>query len=179
MQHTVDWLTLDLSTSIFPNATRDNFGNAVGFIEYDATWNVGDRTALVSSGWVDPFNIGAKYFTFGSFLNRPDRTTLYLGYRHTDPIDSRLLSVAATYVFSPKYAMTGSSSFDFGNNRGLSHSLVLTRSGTDLQLNLSVSYNPIQNNFGFNVELLPIIAAARRGGSSIAGNGLFGSPRGF
>lgn len=179
MQHTVDWLTLDLSASLFPNSTRDNFGNAVGFIEYDAVWNAGDRTAIVSSGWFDPFDVGARYFTVGSFLNRPDRTTFYLGYRHTDPIDSRLLSFAASYVFSPKYSITASSSFDFGYNQGLSHGLVLTRSGTDLQLNLSVSYNPIQNNFGFNVELLPIIAAARRGGSAVAGQGIFGSPRGF
>jgi len=179
LQHTVDWLTLDLSATLFPNASRDNFGNAIGFIEYDAVWNVGDRTAVVSSGWVDPFDVGARYFTFGSFLNRPDRTSFYLGYRHTDPIDSRLLSFAASYVFSPKYSIAAASSFDFGNNRGLSHALTLTRSGTDLQLNLSVSYNPIQNNFGFNVELLPNIAAARRGGSSLAGQGLFGSPRGF
>ncbi len=49
MEHTIDWMTLDLSASYFPQEYRDNFGEAWGFLEYDWAWNVGDRTALVSS----------------------------------------------------------------------------------------------------------------------------------
>src|SRR5437763_4130610 len=72
-EHVIDWMTLDLSATVFPAPHRDNFGSAFGFLEYNYTWNVGDRTALVSTGWVDPERDGPRVFTVGGFLNRPDR----------------------------------------------------------------------------------------------------------
>ncbi len=162
MQHTVDVLTLDLSTSLFPEATRDNFGSAVGFVEYDLIWNAGDRTSVVSSGWFDPFALGAKYLNVGLNLNRPDGTLFHIGYRHADPIDSRLLLAGASYVFSPKYSMSAATGYDFGTNRGLYNSISFTRSGTDLQLTIGVTYNPLLNNFGFQINLLPILVAQQR-----------------
>lgn len=162
LQHTVDVLTLDLSTSLFPYATRDNFGSAVGFVEYDLIWNAGDRTSVVSSGWFDPFAQGARYLNVGMNLNRPDGTLLHFGYRHADPIDSRLLLAGASYVFSPKYSMSAATGFDFGTNRGLYNSLSFTRSGTDLQLTVGITYNPLLNNFGFQINLLPILVAQQR-----------------
>src|SRR5205823_11402406 len=136
MEHTVDVFTLDMSVSLFPNANRDNFGSTVGFIEYDANWNVGDRTALFSNGWVGPFANGVRYFALGAALNRTDRTNFGLAFRYTDPIDSRMLAASVAYVFSPKYSITAATAYDFGINKGLSHSLVFTRNGTDLQVNL-------------------------------------------
>src|SRR5205085_5481562 len=58
-EHVIDYLTLDTSVSFFPNADRDNFGKSFAFLEYDTTWNVGDRTAVVSTGWYDPYDHGA------------------------------------------------------------------------------------------------------------------------
>lgn len=169
LQHTVDLFTLDLSCSLFPNANRDNFGSTAGFIEYDAVWNVGDRTSLVSTGWVDPFADGARYFTLGMNLGRPDSTLFSVGFRYVDPIDSRLITAAANYVFSQKYSMTASASYDFGPNKGLWNSLTFTRSGTDLQLSVGISYNPILNNFGFSVNLIPLLVANRPQSTSLAG----------
>ena len=45
---------LDVKATFFPQPNRDNFGETVNFIEYDWTWNIGDRTSLFSSGWFDP-----------------------------------------------------------------------------------------------------------------------------
>jgi len=162
LQHTVDLLTLDLSASLFPNASHDNFGSAVGFVEYDMIWNVGDRTSVVSTGWFDPFDTGTRYVTIGMNLNRPDGTLFSVGFRHVDPIDSRLLSASASYVFSPKYSVTAGTAYDFGQGHGIYNSLTFTRTGTDLQLSMGISYNPILNNFGFNIGLLPILIARQR-----------------
>ena len=93
----------------------------------------------------------------GANLNRPDRTSFYVGFRFTDPLNSRVVSASANYVFSPKYAMTAGTAYDFGLNQGLSNSLTFTRIGTDLQLNISITYNPLVNNFGFSIEILPLI----------------------
>jgi hypothetical protein len=158
-EHTVDWLTLDLSASLFPDPVRDNFGNPISFIEYDAVWNVGDRTALLSSGWIDPFNVGTRYFTVGTVLNRPDHTSFYVGYRHTDPLQSRLLTASASYIFSPKYSITAVGAYDFGQMRGLNYGLVFNRNGTDLQVSVSVTYNPILNNFGLGLQIMPLAFA--------------------
>ncbi len=173
LQHTVDLFTLDLSCSLFPNASRDNFGSSAAFVEYDAVWNVGDRTSVVSTGWVDPFTDGARYFTLGMNLGRPDRTMFSVGFRYVDPIDSRLLTAAANYYFSQKYSMTAATSYDFGPNKGLWNSLTITRSGTDLQLSVGVNYNPILNNFGFSVNLIPLLVANRPQATGLAAaNGL-------
>jgi hypothetical protein len=135
-EHIVDWMTLDLSASVFPQANRDNFGEALAFLEYDWTWNIGDRTALVSTGWFDPVDKGPRVFTFGAFLNRPDRTNFFVGYRELYPVNSQAVTAAVSYVFSPKYAVTASSTYDFGTNQSLSNVLTLTRMGSDLQVSL-------------------------------------------
>jgi hypothetical protein len=154
-EHIVDWMTLDLSGSFFPRPDRDNFGESLAFLQYDYTWNVGDRTALVSTGWFDPVDNGARVFTIGGYLNRPDRTSFYLGYREIFPLNSEAVTAAVTYVFSPKYAVTASSTYDFGTNQSLSNSLVFTRMGSDLQVSMGVNYNAITNNFGFVFEIYP------------------------
>ncbi len=170
-EHTVDVMTSELSVSLFPNANRDNFGSTVGFVESGTVWNVGDRTSIETSGWWDPFTDGARVMTVGVGLNRPDRTNFYLGYRHVDPIDSRMVIASVTHVFSPKYAMTASTAYDFGISRGLSHSFQFTRSGTDLQLTMGVSYNPLINNFGLTFDVMPLIALARGASSGLMSRG--------
>ena len=177
MEHTVDWMTLDTSGSFFPRADRDNFGENFAFLQYDYIWNIGDRTALVSTGWVDPETNGPRVFTIGGFLNRPDRTSFYLGYRDIFPLNSRAVTAAATYIFSPKYAMTASSTYDFGTNQSLSNTLVFTRMGSDLQVSLGVNYNAVTNNFGVVFEIYPnLVPEAHRSrgvpafGSSVAGH---------
>jgi len=171
MQHIVDWMTLDLSATYFPKPNRDDFGEPFSFLQYDWTWNIGDRTALVSTGWVNPETNGARVFTVGAFLNRPDRTNFYIGYRDIFPVNSQALVGAVTYVFSPKYAVTASSLYDFGS-KVQANSVMLTRMGKDMQVNLGFSYNSTLNTFGFQFEILPnAVAATQR----VAGMPAFGS----
>jgi hypothetical protein len=176
MQHIVDWMTLDVSGSFFPHSQRDNFGNSFAFLEYDWVWNIGDRTALVSSGWVDPYNDGPRVFTFGAYLNRPDRTNFFLGYREIDPLHSEAVTAAVTYIFSPKYAITASATWDFGVDTQI-NSLTLTRMGTDLQVSLGFSYNSILNNFGVSFEITPNIVppSKRLPGLAALGPGALGN----
>src|SRR5262249_35579405 len=142
---------------------RDNFDSPFAFLQYDWVWNIGDRTALVSTGWIDPIDQpdakGVRVWTMGAYFNRPDRTNFYLGYRQIDLLNSSAVTAAVTYVFSPKYAMTGSTSYDFGTNQALSNSLVFTRVGSDLQASIGFTYNAILGTFGFTFEIVPSLAA--------------------
>lgn len=180
MQHTVDWMVLDLSGSYFPHSQRDNFGAPFAFLQYDYVWNVGDRTALVSTGWIDPIDEpnaqGVRVWTIGAYFNRPDRTNFYLGYRQIDLLNSNVTSASVTYIFSPKYAMTGSTSYDFGTKQALSNSLVFTRVGKDLQMSIGITYNAILNTFGFTFEVVPSLASntSRLAGGQGFNSGPFG-----
>jgi hypothetical protein len=155
LEHTIDWMTLDLSASIFPVPNRDNFGNSVGFLEYAWQWNVGDRTALYSNGWVDPWNFGARFWEVGATFSRDDRTAFAVTYKNTDPIQSRLVAASATYVFSPKYAVTAATAYDFGYQSSLSESLFFTRVGPDVMITVGFTYNNIVGNFGVTLNIVP------------------------
>jgi hypothetical protein len=179
LQHTVDWMTLDLYASFFPRPDHDNFGSTVGFLEYNWLWNVGDRNGFLSSGWVEPIDGGVRDFNIGAFFDRIDRTSMYIGYRQIDPVNSKLITGAVSYMFSPKYSMTASAAYDLGTNQNISTMVLFTRTGTDLQVSLGLTYNVLQNNFGFLFEILPTIVAQthhRSGLQSISqgGGGLFG-----
>ncbi len=180
LEHTVDWFTLDLSGSIFPVPNRDNFGNSVGFLEYAAQWNVGDRTALYSNAWVDPWNFGARYWDVGASFSRDDRTSFAITYKNTDPVQSRLVAASATYVFSQKYAMTALTAYDFGYSSSLTNSLFFTRVGTDLMITVGFTYNNIIKNFGMTLNIVPnllgsqaspVVAGDRIGSSAMGGPG--------
>jgi hypothetical protein len=176
MQHIVDWMTLDLSATYFPNPARDNFNEPFAFLQYDWTWNIGDRTALVSSGWYDPISDGPRVYNVGAYFNRPDRTYLFLGYRTISPVNSQLVTASVTYVFSPKYALTASTSYDFGTQQSQSNSFVLTRTGSDLQVSFGITYNAITNNFGVQFEIFPNVVPPehRTAVLSSVGNNLTG-----
>lgn len=159
LEHTVDWLLTEVSASVFPVQRRDNFGTPVGFIEGRAIWNVGDRNGLYANAWVDPFEYGTRYWEVGSFFFRDDRTTLSVSYKHVDPLQSRLVSLSANYVFSPKYAMTAITAYDFGYNESLTNTLLFTRVGTDLAVSLGFSYNSLVNNFSLVFNVVPNLIA--------------------
>jgi hypothetical protein len=169
-EHIVDWMTLDVSASIFPDSHRDDFGHYLGFVDYDWLWNIGDRTALFSSGWFEPFTNGARVYGFGASFNRPDTTNFTIAYRQIDPVDSRAVIGQITLPFSAKYAMTASTTWDFGAHNQ-TYTLLLTRKGTDVLLGLGVSYSSILRTFSFTFEVVPnlLLSSMRPGISPLFG----------
>lgn len=173
-QHIVDWMTLGVGMSIFPHSNRDNFGEPLGIIEYDWVWNIGDRTALVSDGWFETIDGGPRVYNGGIVFNRPDNTSLYLGYRQIDPLESKAIIASVTYAFSAKYAGSASTAWDFGT-KNQNYTFMLTRIGTDLRMSIGVSYNSILNNFNVQFEIIPNLIRGGRSaglGPSAFGDGM-------
>lgn len=162
--HTVDVMSLDLAATAFPDHRRDNFGQTLGLLEYNWTWNVGDRTAVTSSGWYEPIENGTRYFNVGVFYNRPDGANLYLGYRHTDPIGSRVLVAVLGYQFSKKYSVSVQNVVDLTGTFVQGTTVAFNRTGTDMTMSLGLSYNSFQNNFGVQFLLVPNAAVFGRNG---------------
>ena len=48
----VDWMTFDTQGVVFPDPNRDNFGTAIGLVNYNYRWFLGDRTTVVSDGYL-------------------------------------------------------------------------------------------------------------------------------
>ncbi len=159
LEHTVDVFNLNLSASFFPDPNRDNFDKPWSFLEYNALWNVGDRVSVLSAGWVDPFDIGARYWNLGLALDRPDRTSFYLGYRQTDPVNSKAVTGSVGYQLSRRYYTNVGVSYDFGIQQALTNSFSVTRTGSDMTFTLGVTYNALVNNFGVQFLLVPNLVA--------------------
>jgi hypothetical protein len=171
-EHVIDWMTLDVSASLYPDAHRDDFGHTLGFVDYDWLWNIGDRTALFSNGWFEPFDGGARVFAFGAMINRPDTSNLLVSYRQLDPLGSRAVIAQVTFPFSAKYALTASTTWDFGVHNQV-YSILLTRKGTDVLMGIGISYNSILSNFSFTFEIIPnlLLSRLRPGSVSSVGAG--------
>jgi hypothetical protein len=162
--HTVDVMSLDVGATYFPDRVRDNFGHSFGLLEYNWIWNVGDRAAVSSSGWYDPFDFGTRYFNVGVFYNRPDGSNFYFGYRHTDPVGSRIFVAVFGYQFSKKYGISLTNVLDLTNNFSQGVTVAFNRTGTDMTMSLGLSYNSFQNNFGIQFLIVPNAAVYGRRG---------------
>jgi hypothetical protein len=169
-EHIIDWMTLDVGVSLYPQANRDDNGRVVNFITYDWTWAIGDRTTLYSSGWFDPYPNAGRVWNFGVDFSRPDGSALSLVYRQIDPLESKQVTASIALPFSSKYSITASTSYDFGVNTQ-NNSLTINRKGSDLTLALGVSYDSILNNVGFIFELYPNVLPQ----SAVPGANLFSS----
>ena len=169
-EHVVDWMNFNIGASLFPQPTRDNYGQHWGILEYDWNWNVGDRTAFYSNGWMEPVTGGPRVFNIGSVFNRPDGTSFGLAYRQIDPLESKAVVANVGYRFSQKYSISASTVWDFGVGTQ-TYGLGITRTGTDVQVTLGISYNSILQNFGLQFEIIPNIIRSQIRTSSAMGVG--------
>jgi hypothetical protein len=177
LEHTVDWISLDLSGSYFPQANRDNFGKQFAFLEYNGLWNIGDRTSISSAGWFDPFEFGTRYWNVGMYLDRPDRTSYYIGYRQTDPLNSKAVTGSLQYQLSRRYSAGLGFSYDFGIQKAMSNSFNITRTGADVTFTIGLTYNALVNNLGVQFLLVPNFLSSLAGGK--LGSGFGSSGTGF
>jgi len=180
----VDIMTLDLTTTYFPDADRDNFGKAFGQNMYNWEWFIGDRTALQSYGWFEFFDIagdpipvasprgtndpfGVRVITSGVSLNRPPRGNIFIGYSviNTGPIATSALNVSWSYWLSPKWYSSFGTSYDFGNAILLSSTVGITRIGADWLTSIGLTVDPQRDSYMFGFELTPRLSPSIRFGS--------------
>ena len=170
----IDYMTLDLDSTYFPNANRDNFGKSFGQNTYNYEWFLGDRTSFVSYGWFefwkvqgqsivaanphrtnDPF--GLNVITSGFSISRPPRGNVFLGYSiiNTGPISTSALNLSYTYWLSPKWYMYVATSYDFGNAILLGTTFSVTKITKDYLTSVGLTVDPQRLNYTFAFEISP------------------------
>ena len=187
----VDYMTLDLDSTYFPNAAVDNFGKSFGQNMYNWEWYIGDRTSLISYGWFEFWKLGGQpiynvntnrnnnplglnVITSGISIARPPRANVFIGYTviNTGPINTSALNTSLSYWLSPKWYGTFSNSYDFGNGILLGSLFSFTRIGADYLTTVGIAANPLQNSYTFGFTVMPRISPSVRNGSSIGGSSL-------
>ncbi len=185
----VDWMTLDLNGTYFPDAQRDNFGKPWGQTMYNYQWFVGDRTSIISYGWFDFWNLtgsqplsnynvagynpkGLNVITTGVSLSRPPRGNVFIGYTviNTGTINTSALNASVSYWLSPKWFGTFSTSYDFGNKIPLGSMLSFTRIGADYLTSIGMSYDPQRSATQFAVQISPRLSPNLRLGGATGMN---------
>ncbi|WP_337177127.1 hypothetical protein [Paludisphaera sp.] len=185
----VDWMTLDASTTYFPNADRDNMGKPWGQTMYNYQWFVGDRTSIISTGWFDYWDLrggrpqdnylvgavnpqGLNVITTGVSLSRPPRGNVFIGYSVIDSamIRTSALNTSINYWLSPKWYGTFSNSYDFGNQIPLGSMFSFTRVGADYLLSLGLAVDPQRQSYQFAFQVSPRLAPTLRLGSGTGMN---------
>ncbi len=178
-QRVVDWMTLDVEGTYFPDADRDNFGAGVGLLKYDWRWHAGNRLSFMSDGYADTFSDGLKVFTIGGYIGRPERGSAYLGFRSVGgPIDANVLISSFNYRMTPKWIASAGVVTDFGPTGNIGEVVQVTRVGESFLVSLEVNADSGRNNLGvgFFIEprFLPLSYRGRLGGVAIPPVGAYG-----
>ena len=175
----IDWITLDGNFTWFPDEMRDNFGKAIGLLNYDFSWHVGDRLTLSSDGIFDFFDEGQQVVNFGGFLSRPPRGNLYIGMRLLDgPVEARVLTLSYSYWMSPKWVSAFGTSVDLSGQGNIGQRFSITRIGESLLISAGFNVDAARDNVGVNLAVEPRFLPRNRlgfaGGARIPPAGAYG-----
>jgi hypothetical protein len=152
----VDWITLDLGNTFYPDPNRDNFGQVAGLTNYDARWHVGDRLTLMSNGQFDYFADGLKYVSVGANLVRPPRLSFYTAISSiSGPVEANTLLGVLSYRLSPKWVSSGVQLIDLKKFTSIGNQLTLTRVGESFLASFNFNYDKFRNNVGVGFTLEP------------------------
>lgn len=179
-QHIIDLVSFNLSTALFPQANRDDFGQVAGLTQYDFTWHVGDRVTLLSDGIFDFFGGGQHIATIGGFINRPPRASVYLGFRSINgpnvpnaftPVDSEVLIASYSYRMSEKWISSAGGTIDVAHNGNIGEQFMLTRVGESFLMSIGGNVDASKKNYGLSVMIeprfMPRTTLGRVGGAQI------------
>jgi hypothetical protein len=171
-QRIKDWMTLDLGVSVFPDASRDNFGETFGLAYSRYAWNVGDRTTILASSLTDFFDNAQNLWSVGVLSQRSLRGSVYVGVRNIEggPLDSRILTASYVYKMSDKWMSRATTAFDLAEHQNRGQSFTVTRIGEWLLFHIGANFDASKNNVGIAIAVEPRLG--NTGVSTGALNGL-------
>lgn len=152
----VDWITFNAGINLYPK-NDENFDEVPGLLDYDATWQLGDRFAILSSGLYDFWRTGQKITRIGVRRRRPGLSSCYLGVDRLDgPIDSTYLNFGLTYRTSERWGIGFSNSYDLSEGYNIGQKATISRIGESLIFTLGASRNESKDNWGVSLSVEPI-----------------------
>jgi hypothetical protein len=121
----------------------------------DATWHIGDDTALIGDYQWNVDKRETAIAEAGIAINRGSRLSYYFGDAYIQALESQVFSFNATYNLTTKYSVNINQALDFGAARAAVTYLTLTRRFDAFAFSVSVYHDDINKISGFNVNLIP------------------------
>ena len=178
-QRRVDWIVFDVDATLFPKASRDNFGEDVGLASYAFRWHLGDRLTLLSNGTADFFSDGLRTASLGGVISRPEQGQLYLGIHSLEgPVSSSVLVGSFSYRMSEKWIGSAATTVDFGQAGNIGQTVSLTRIGESAFIRVGFHLDESRDNVGIRLAIeprfLPRGKLGRLGGVQLPPAGAYG-----
>lgn len=152
----IDWITFSSHFNYYPEEYQ-NGGEAIGLIDYDFKWHVGDRVSIFSSGLFDTMTDGQQSVQLGLLARRPGRGHFSIVGDWFDGCISRTyLTLNVGYTMSEKYQMAYSTSYDLTKKRNVGHKFMFVRTGESFRILVGMDYNESTENWGFSFGLEPV-----------------------
>ena len=180
----VDYMTLDASTTYFPDGRPRQLRHALGpgHVQLPVVHRRSDQHRLrrlvrflqagrqhAAGQSVTGYNPnGLNIITSGISISRPPRSNVYLGYSiiDTGPIKTSAINVSISYWLSPKWYGTFSESYDFGDAVSLGTMFAFTRIGADYLTTIGLSVDPQRASYTFAFQITPRLSPGLGSGST-------------
>jgi len=131
-------------------------GEALGGINYNFRYHLGDRVTLLSDGYYDMFDEGLHSTSIGGIINRPGRGDAYLGVTSMEgPISALILMGTVNYRMNEKWLIAGGSTIDLRSTGNIGQSLAVTRIGESFLFRLGANIDYGRDNVSFVFALEP------------------------
>ena len=124
-------------------------------VNVDGSWRLADTTVLLADA---QYNIEEKRLATtgaGLIVQRDARMTYFLSARRIEALDSSILGLAGYYELSPKYTITVTQSYDFGQSENIVSALEVRRRFDTFFLSFAYSYSLVDQESGFAINLYP------------------------
>jgi len=168
----VDFFTLNVGANFFANQPKDdelppdNFRGLFfssmpeasiprNSINADATWRVADTTAILSDIQYNLDKEQVATASLGVVVQRDINLSYYLGQRYIEELNSNITTAAVVFRISPKYSVTASQSYDFGDNENVGTSATVVRRFDRFYFSVTGYYDNASDVGGFNVSIQP------------------------
>ena len=182
-RHTVDWLRLNISGSVFNNGETDlpadgryffhrpEHSMARNAINAEAAWHASDSTTVLADANYDTDSGELGRGNIGVAISRDPRLRYYLGLRTISAVDSAMGTFGLNYKISRKYSLNFFEQYDFDFDGGQNEatSLSLVRKFPRLYAAFTFVYDRTQNDVGLVISIWPEgVEEVRIGGSKLS-----------
>ena len=151
----IDWITFSTHFNYYPEESQ-NGGEALGLIDYNFRWHVGDRFMLFSSGLFDTSKESQKMVRVGAWTQRPGRGKLMVATDWFDGVVSRTyLTLAASYIVNKKYSLSYTTSYDLKDKLNVGHNIGFVRTGESFTMFVGANYNESLDTWSFSFNFAP------------------------
>lgn len=149
---------VDLETEIdyYPNAGRDFGGDPWSNLRNDLIVRFSDDFQLAFDSELNFYGRGMEIANVALGFTPSREFQAYAGFRHFhDTYDAVFFQT--NWRIEEKWMVTGETSYDFEEDRGLEHRLVVTRFAHDWVLQFGLKADVGENDFGVTISLEPRI----------------------